>query len=179
MKSVSPLKLPKQAHPEMSDLEQEPYDHKKVVLLEGQPTGGRNRVVLAGKNNNNHTNNKEVKKERGVSFVTLAGENRGAVMDLITSPAGKKQGIVVMGKNDGRPRKLVEEEGEEEKEEGSHREPGAVSAAMRAVVNSNVQGVNNSILHNTTYSHHDPGIHLVYPGRTRRRLNLKSSPVSR
>lgn len=178
MKPVSPLKLPKQAYPEMSDLEQEQYDHKKVVLLEGQPAGGRNRVQnLAAKNNNhNNNNNKEVKKEKGVSFVTLAGENRGAVMDLMTSPAGKKQGIG----NNGRPRKLVEEEGEEEAEEGKHKAVGAW-AAMRAAVNSNVQGVNNSILHNTTYSHHDPGIHLVCPGRSRRRppLNLKTSPVSR
>ncbi|RAL52958.1 hypothetical protein DM860_007726 [Cuscuta australis] len=174
MKPVSPLKLPKQAYPEMSDFEREHYDHKKVVLLEGQPAGGRHRVQnLAAKNNNN---NKEVKKEKGVSFVTLAGENRGAVMDLMTSPAGKKQGIG----NNGRPRKLVEEGGEEEEEEeeGKHKELG-VWAAMRAVVNSNVQGVNNSILHNATYSHHDPGIHLVCPGRSRRRLNLKTSPASR
>lgn len=149
MKLMSPLKLP-EAHRGLSDSDEDPYDHKKVVLLEAQKSGSQ--IPAASKS-------KEVMKGKGGSVVTLAGENKGAVMDL-SSPEEKKM-------VHGRARKLVEEEGED----------GVLPAMVRAVLNSNVQGVNNSILHNTTYSHHDPGIHLVYPGRTRRR-NFRSSSDS-
>ncbi|KAL2336242.1 hypothetical protein Fmac_010688 [Flemingia macrophylla] len=64
----------------------------------------------------------------GIRVITIAGENRGAEMQITMSQ-----------------KKSIHNKGE------------------RVYGNSNVQCVNNSMLFNTSLTHHDPGMHLVIP----------------
>ena len=50
---------------------------------------------------------------------------------------------------------------------------GTPSPPMSAFVNSNVQAVNNSILFNTSLTHHDPGVHVFFSDGGGRGLHLK------
>lgn len=177
IKPMSPLKLPKPAQT-MSDSEPEPkipIDQKKVVF---QETTDRSRGYIPARH---HEYKQSEPDEYGMSVLTLAGENKGAIMDL--SPARKKYGF------NGSPQKLQTEQSDAEKSgSGSDNESrpknrngmGRRSLPMTAFMNSNVQAVNNSILHNTTCSHHDPGIHLIFSGREGSKPHyLKGSPKTR
>lgn len=90
----------------------------------------------------------------GARVVTLAGENKGAVMEL--SPSRKKNGAGAWS-NIGQ--KL--EELSSRKKDEKHKAGGMETAPMDAFVNCNVQGVNNSILYNCSCTHNDPGVHLA------------------
>ncbi|KAM7490505.1 hypothetical protein LguiA_033426 [Lonicera macranthoides] len=76
-------------------------------------------------------------KDSGMKVITLAGDNDRATTKLSSS---RKNGNSVEISDD---------------EENSHQNPG-----VRFVINSNVQGVNNSILCYSSLTHHSPGVHL-------------------
>ena len=76
-------------------------------------------------------------KYSGVKVITLADDNEGATMKLSSS---RKKGNSV---------EISDEEG------NSNQNPG-----VGFVINSNVQDVNNSILYNSSLTHHSPGVHL-------------------
>lgn len=76
-------------------------------------------------------------KDSGVRVITLAGDNKGATMKLSSS---RKKGNSV---------EISDEEG------NSNQIPG-----VGFVINNNVQGVNNSVLYNSSLTHHSPGVHL-------------------
>ncbi|KAL8198048.1 hypothetical protein R6Q57_027481 [Mikania cordata] len=89
-----------------------------------------------------------------VRIITIAGENQGAIMDL--TPFSKKtRGNIKKDNpalsNDGDSKSGNDSEGKKKN---------LKSKTLRAIMNSNVQGVNNSILYNCSTSHHDPGVHL-------------------
>ena len=108
-----------------------------------------------------------------MGVVTLAGDNKGAVMELSPGASRKKydSGQHFWGKNG---QKLGSHEKEEE--DGRHSDDGGIKNGrgemgrsklvaapqppVDAFVNSNVQGVNNSIVYNCTYGNRDPGVHL-------------------
>ncbi|KAL4566973.1 hypothetical protein LXL04_022543 [Taraxacum kok-saghyz] len=100
-------------------------------------------------------------EDGGMRIITIAGENKGAVMEL--SPFGKKTHN--FGDN---PHRLhnppaVASDGEKSGSDSDGKSKAgnkSKSPLMSAVMNSNVQGVNNSILYNCSTSHHDPGVHL-------------------
>lgn len=71
-------------------------------------------------------------------IITISGENKGAIMDL-----GKFAGNYV---------KKNSSDGEKSEENKKNHKP--------LIMNSNVQGVNNSIIYNCSITHHDPGLHL-------------------
>ncbi|XP_059651193.1 vegetative cell wall protein gp1-like [Cornus florida] len=110
-------------------------------------------------------------EEGGMRIITLAGENKGAIMEL--SPSQKKSHVI--GGNPP-PHNVLYKKGnialgDDEKSEGglskminnehktSPRTP-PPPPMTTAFMNSNVQGVNNSILFNSSSTHHDPGVHL-------------------
>nr|GME20726.1 vegetative cell wall protein gp1-like [Ipomoea batatas]GME21727.1 vegetative cell wall protein gp1-like [Ipomoea batatas] len=164
---MSPLKLPKPAQT-MSDSDSEPkipIDQKKMVV---QETTQRSRGYIPPIRHHPHENKQNEADEYGMSVLTLAGENKGAIMDL--SPARKKYGF------NGTPQKLqsdAEKSGSGSDSESRAKYPNGTgrgrgrrsSLPMTAFMNSNVQSINNSILHNTTCNHHDPGIHLIFSGK--------------
>lgn len=107
--------------------------------------------------------------ERGVSVLTLAGENMGACMDF--SGGGGHRGE---RKNNGRrlaestgnvapgttgEKPLVDDEGK-----GAFKsKPGAspTKPPMVALVNSNVQSVNNSVMLNSSCVQQSPGVYIT------------------
>ncbi|XP_020582782.1 protein cappuccino-like [Phalaenopsis equestris] len=81
--------------------------------------------------------------EHGVNIITLASENQGAVMFIghETHP-GKK-----VGKSN------------ETKEDNFHKMKG--NQSIIASINSNVQGINSSIMDETKYRERNPGVHMT------------------
>ncbi|CAN0884825.1 hypothetical protein LINGRAHAP2_LOCUS14956 [Linum grandiflorum] len=80
-----------------------------------------------------------------VTTITLAGDNRGAAMGVFRSPGSG-------------------EEGEGKKSKGERRRGGWGRRGKDGViVNSNVQGINNSIIFDSSCNYYDPGVHLTLP----------------
>ncbi|KAK1269484.1 hypothetical protein QJS04_geneDACA005137 [Acorus gramineus] len=104
------------------------------------------------------------------SIITLAGENRGASMH-IGSDAGKRDGIVPIH----RGYKLNDDN--EDKGKPAHASD-AAPPAITACINNNVQSVNNSILHNSSCSGKNSGVHLVLSRNYAESVKLKGREES-
>lgn len=103
--------------------------------------------------------------EMGVGVITLAGENRGATMEL--GPDSRRSDNFSF---QGKGHKVGQDEKNEEKEDakGKGSPHSSKASPVSAYVNSNVQAANNSILYNSTCPHRDPGV----------RLSLSNNPVN-
>lgn len=108
-------------------------------------------------------------EDSGMRVITIAGENRGAFMELIQSPnkkeshyLHKKGGEHVKVDGGGLSESSGAEEGNAKKKDRNQkgRTGSSSSIPMTAYMNSNVQCVNNSLLYHTSCSHHDPGVRL-------------------
>ncbi|KAH7683366.1 hypothetical protein IHE45_05G177700 [Dioscorea alata] len=98
-------------------------------------------------NNTNETKLKHTKKEGDTKWgtITIKGDNMGAYMDL------KKQSN---NNNNNNNNNML-------KQEASNDKP------MTALVNSNVQAINNSMVLNNVFAHKNPGVHLNLISRHR------------
>ncbi|KAJ8531321.1 hypothetical protein K7X08_026755 [Anisodus acutangulus] len=194
----SPLKLP----PPQLELESKippQVDQKSVVVHEttrSNPNG--HHVMQTTRNGKTVENGKResVKKDKGVqqkkmsnsdtsddfgvSVLTLAGENKGAIMEL--SPSRKTYSRQSVQKNGSPKVWSSEDDGEKSGSESGRKGDGMQnkSLPMTAFMNSNVQGINNSILHNASCTHNDPGVHLVFGRKTNgsNGFHIKRSPKS-
>lgn len=164
----------------MTDGEGEPKIEQKTVLVQetiDKPTkmhNAHNSTGVAGNGKREPT-----KKDKGTSkkllsdsedfgmrVITLAGENKGALMELTTSR--KKTYSHSLQKNKNAEAGIISssgyqsnsESGEDGKSNDKEAKTMQQSQPMTAFLNSNVQGVNNSILYNATCRYNDPGIHL-------------------
>ncbi|KAK8588097.1 hypothetical protein V6N13_087045 [Hibiscus sabdariffa] len=106
-------------------------------------------------------------EDSGMRVITIAGENKGAFMELIKSPhrngfQGSPHRLqkTVTGSSDGSEYQSYSSSGEEGDHKMKGKSNGSNSLPMNAFMNSNVQGVNNSIVYNSSCTHHDPGVHL-------------------
>lgn len=112
--------------------------------------------------------------ESGMRVITITGENRGAVMELISNSSNKhgfhgtphhlhKKGNGNSAKTGEESHSDTSSSSEDGKGKKKMKEKGGKSKAkpMSAYLNSNVQGVNSSIMFNSTCHHHDPGVHLT------------------
>ncbi|OIW02289.1 hypothetical protein TanjilG_11183 [Lupinus angustifolius] len=88
--------------------------------------------------------------------ITISGENKGAYMKII-QPSNKPN---YLHKNGNSKDYELEGLGNANRKDKSQKERTLFSPPMALYVNSNVQGVNNSVLYHTTCSTHDPGVHL-------------------
>eukprot|EP01018_Ginkgo_biloba_P008314 Gb_36452 [translate_table: standard] len=100
-------------------------------------------------------NQKRPGDELGVRVITMAGENKGATMDL--GSAVRNNGIVGIHRGYKLNQDKKNEVDPEPQSKGKSRSKGA---PVNAYVNSNVQVVNNCILYNSTCPSRDPGVHL-------------------
>ncbi|XP_050126591.1 vegetative cell wall protein gp1-like isoform X1 [Malus sylvestris] len=116
----------------------------------------------------------------GMRVITIAGENRGAFMELIKSPKkhGSEEhshylhktenGKTLMGTQSDQGSHSSSsdsggEEGKHKSKDKSHRAwKAAASKPTSTFTNSNVQGINNSIVYNGSLTQHDPGVHLTF-----------------
>ncbi|CAJ1976019.1 unnamed protein product [Sphenostylis stenocarpa] len=105
-------------------------------------------------------------EDSGMRVITIAGENRGAFMELLQSqkkPEAKylhKKGTPSINVGEVESESSSAEDGSVNKKDKNQKGKTASSFPMAAYMNSNVQCVNNSLLYNTSCSHHDPGVRL-------------------
>lgn len=93
--------------------------------------------------------------------ITLAGENRGASMQL-GSESAKREGTVHIHRGYKINPDESHTEGEMSSEEqGSQDSKTGEEQESKAYVNSNVQSVNNSIMFNSSITERDPGVQLA------------------
>lgn len=185
----SPLSLPPAQimEPIPAEIEQKTVlfqetDHDKSKTNSHKPSSSNGaiqrfqdgkREIKKDKGVNSHSQIKKYNsdsEESGFLVVTLAGENKGAIMELM-SPSRKNKNY---GSENG-GNKLKNNSGDEGsswrmKLDGKHKATAMETPPMDAFINCNVQGVNNSILYNCSSTHHDPGVHLsvsrkLKPGR--------------
>jgi hypothetical protein len=109
-------------------------------------------------------------EEMGMRVITIAGENKGASMELIHSPnkhdphylhkkGNPKSGT--RGSDQSESYSSSDKEGNPKKDKSAQKGKATNSVPMNAFMNSNVQSINNSILYNSSLTHHDPGVHLA------------------
>ncbi|OIW13500.1 hypothetical protein TanjilG_29241 [Lupinus angustifolius] len=108
-------------------------------------------------------------EDSGMNVITIAGENRGAYMELVHSQKkheanylhkkgnGSKTNADVVG---GESESSSRIEGSANRKEKNDKGRTKSSFPMAAYMNSNVQCVNNSLLYHASCSHHDPGVRL-------------------
>ncbi|KAK1279558.1 hypothetical protein QJS04_geneDACA004774 [Acorus gramineus] len=113
----------------------------------------------------------EREDESGMKVITIAGENKGAHMEL-GSRSHKGRHVQRHksshahtyveeehggGMGDGKAMVLKEKEKEKEK---MHSSSSSTTPPISTLVNNNVQGINNSILLNGSCTHRNPGVHI-------------------
>ncbi|OMO64239.1 hypothetical protein CCACVL1_21910 [Corchorus capsularis] len=113
-------------------------------------------------------------EDSGMRVITIAGENKGAVMELISSPQRngfqgggnlreqRRANFARTGSDASDYHSYSSSSSSEEGRDRKSRDKSKTSKTMpmNAFMNSNVQGVNNSIVFNSSCTHHDPGVHL-------------------
>ncbi|XP_059650320.1 uncharacterized protein LOC132296096 [Cornus florida] len=97
----------------------------------------------------------------GVRVITIAGENRGAIMEL--SPSLCNEGNPTALNNNGE--KLERESNEEGRSKMKDKTHKMVWPLKTTFMNSNVQGASNSILLDCSFTHHGPGVHHSLSGK--------------
>ncbi|GAA0186151.1 hypothetical protein LIER_33439 [Lithospermum erythrorhizon] len=151
---------------------------QKNVLV--QETLDKSRVIpskhnVHDQNSTETTKNKNGAKDKGKTTpkkphdpeksgtrLILAGVNKGAVMDLSNKDKKESSSFRGIGKKLG----SVLDDGKQETtnpnmEAKNHNKRMSIqSSTMKAFINSNVQGVNNSISFNSSCTDKDPGVHL-------------------
>ncbi|CAH8383814.1 unnamed protein product [Eruca vesicaria subsp. sativa] len=109
-------------------------------------------------NNTKKTHHQSYFSESGnlmrTRFITIAGENKGAVMEIVQSPSTRE------GTHSSVNGQRVQSSSSSDEGEGKKKTNNKMDLPMKAFINSNVQMINNSIVYNSTATHHDPGIHL-------------------
>ncbi|KAJ0962881.1 hypothetical protein J5N97_028003 [Dioscorea zingiberensis] len=105
----------------------------------------------------------------GVMIVTLAGDNKGASM-VIGYDSLTKDGS-----------SHVHKEAEANKNSNKNRKEGSTDArdeipVISARVNSNVQSINNSLLHESSCSEENPGVHLVFSSKPTMPVKTNGKP---
>ncbi|CAJ1950478.1 unnamed protein product [Sphenostylis stenocarpa] len=140
LKVTTPMILP----PAKLKVHPQPVVEVTIEKPSGNGNASLKHVSEETKNQGIDPNESKENEGHGVRVITISGENRGAYMQITQSQ--KKQPIHKMRNSDGeKVRKLS-------------------SPPIRALYgNSNVQCVNNSMLFNTSLSHHELGVHLIVP----------------
>ncbi|MBA0755566.1 hypothetical protein Gogos_020193 [Gossypium gossypioides] len=93
-------------------------------------------------------------EDAGMRIITITGDNKGAFMKMFQSPHKN----VFQGQ-----KKANSSSGSGEAADGKMKAKRNLSKTMptNAFINSNVQGINNSIVYNSSCTQHDPGVHLA------------------
>ncbi|TMW94234.1 hypothetical protein EJD97_010559 [Solanum chilense] len=109
---------------------------------------------------------KQKLEEGPVSVITLAGDNRGASMQLSSNSSRKGKAVHIH-----RGYKLNADESTDAKTDAEGTSKGKQTndertmkdQGLEAYMNCNVQGLNNSITFDSTIEGKNPGIHMIFP----------------
>lgn len=105
-------------------------------------------------------------EDSGMRVITIAGENRGAYMELVQSQKKHqpnylhKKGNSIKVDGGESESSSAADEGKINKKDKNNKGRTKSSIPVAAYMNSNVQCVNNSLLYHASCSHHDPGVRL-------------------
>nr|XP_009794985.1 PREDICTED: proline-rich receptor-like protein kinase PERK2 [Nicotiana sylvestris] len=173
-RTIKPFKESPQQYPETRPLfrppppEKEPkraplVEETKKLMLGQEATGNSSKM-----NGKATTDNKKVTELKILPrrLVTLTGENKGAIMVLspnstkksYTNGFGGKSQTVGGNKEEGQ----THVKGSNKKKEDQSEMNAMEMEESTLFINSNVQGVNNSILDDSSLTHHDPGFHIFF-----------------
>ncbi|KAF7843947.1 serine/arginine repetitive matrix protein 1-like [Senna tora] len=145
---------------------------QKTIEKPKQWISGNSGEILKTHNEKQKGNQRRVSdsEESGMKIITIAGENRGAYMELIQHQKKhefeeKPNYLYKIGnsktKSSGESESSSSDEANANKKENRiNRGRTKSSYPMSAFMNSNVQCVNNSLLYNTSCTHNDPGVRL-------------------
>ncbi|XP_017969895.1 PREDICTED: vegetative cell wall protein gp1 isoform X1 [Theobroma cacao] len=139
--------------------------YKPSILLHGMKEPSKNGETKEKGHDKKFSSDSE---DSSMRVITIAGENKGAFMELIQSPhkngfqgnhREQKRTNLSRTISDGSDYQSYSssEEGVRKVKDKSNT---SRTMPMNAFMNSNVQGVNNSIVYNSSCTHHDPGVHL-------------------
>ncbi|KAG6585587.1 hypothetical protein SDJN03_18320, partial [Cucurbita argyrosperma subsp. sororia] len=104
-------------------------------------------------------------EENPKSFTTLTGDNKGASMHLLSGEATKESAIHIHRQYKSDPDKVpesstdIEGNSNEETPQDSKTEE---DPPLELYININVQGINNSLLSNSSFTENNPGIKLKF-----------------
>ncbi|KAI3494875.1 hypothetical protein L1887_36873 [Cichorium endivia] len=164
---LSPLVLPSLKQKSYTEIH--PESKQKTMHVQETPkdsANGVNAMHIAG---NTHSSKHDIPRKSvthkkpwdsqvvGKSVITIAGDNKGAIMRLTPSGNIKHE----FDNNRHNPTSSNHEEKLETASEAKNKHQNSNPLLKTTFLNSNVQGVNNSILYNCYINHHDPGIHLT------------------
>ena len=97
------------------------------------------------------------------SVVTLAGDNRGATMQVGSNSTKKEGSIRIHRAYKTEPEESTEATTDTDTDENSSRGSAEKDDVAKAYVNSNIQSVNNSLMLHGSVSERDPGVRVVLP----------------
>lgn len=126
----------------------------------GQETSGNSKMNEKSAMDNKKVSTKFEKLPK--RLVTLIGENKGAIMVLNPNSTKKSYTNVFGGKSQTIGNKEEGETGSKKKKEDQNDMNTMEMEESTLFINSNVQGVNNSILDDSSLTHHDPGFHIFF-----------------
>jgi len=174
--------VPKPWHNDTDELHRENQNHSNGELHRQTQNHGNGEFHRQTQNHSNSSQHgkhitvkgRETSKEKkfsdsedsGMRVITIAGENRGAYMELVQAQKKhqpnylhkKGNSIKVDG---GESESSSADEGKINKKDKNNKGSTKSSFPMAAYMNSNVQCVNNSLLYHASCSHHDPGVRLT------------------
>ncbi|OIT06785.1 hypothetical protein A4A49_06972 [Nicotiana attenuata] len=173
-RTIKPLNESPQKYPETKPLfhppppEKEPrsapLEEETKKLMLGQGTAGNSSKM----NEKGAIDNKKITEPKILPrrLVTLIGENKGAIMVLTpnstkksyTNGFGGKSQTVGGNNEEGQ----THVKGSNKKKEDQSEMNTMEMEESTLFINSNVQGVNNSILDDSSLTHHDPGFHIFF-----------------
>nr|XP_018631264.1 proline-rich receptor-like protein kinase PERK2 [Nicotiana tomentosiformis] len=174
-RTIKPFKESPQKYPETNPLfrppppekepKRAPVEEETKKLMLGQGTAGNSSSKM---NEKAATDSKKVTELKKLPrrLVTLIGENKGAIMVLspnstkksYTNGFGGKSQTVGGNKEEGQ----THVKGSNKKKEDQNEMNTMEMEESTLFINSNVQGVNNSILDDSSLTHHDPGFHIFF-----------------
>ncbi|XP_077239830.1 uncharacterized protein LOC143880746 [Tasmannia lanceolata] len=163
---VKPLPQPVVTEPKTVLVQEEPKKGAGQVHMKGTEEANRKGVESIMTQNGRQAStgrNKHGDEEVRMRVITIAGENKGAYMELASSHSNNKKHEKDEKEKVGYKANGAEgDENESEREGSSSKSNGKDKMGpMKAFVNSNVQSVNNSIMFNSSCAHNDPGVHLA------------------
>ncbi|CAN4111401.1 unnamed protein product [Withania somnifera] len=135
-----------------------PQEEKKLML--GQETTRNSKMTEKSSMDNKKVSNEFEKLPR--RLVTLIGENKGAIMVLNPNSTKKSYTHVFGGKSQTIGKKEEGEMRSKKKKEEQNDMNTMEMEESELFINSNVQGVNNSILDDSSLTDHDPGFHIFF-----------------
>nr|GMC47922.1 flocculation protein FLO11 [Ipomoea batatas] len=110
--------------------------------------------------------NKQSMEERPVNVITLAGDNRGASLQFGFGSSNNEKPVHIHRSYKSNPDESIEATTNAEESSGGRKledQKAIRNQEVKACVNCNIQGSNNSILLNSSVTERNPGVNLEMP----------------